>query len=198
MTDFSEERIAELIAALPPAPRRWVQAARRQPAQRDAFPYRLGVRDGEQRAMSQGVSTPEVDRITASLTAALRVLRGDQAEAETPVLTGFVADDRVRRAADEVHEALVLLREDEATPGPAGRGGRLVHPDRCIRQSAERVESGLALLLSFEEGANPGAAGAREEAEVQAHALAYHAQARQVIGHVEHALALLRGLQAGA
>jgi len=62
----------------------------------------------------------------------------------------------------------------------------------------ECVESGLALLLAFEGGANPGEARGREEAEVQAHALASHAQVGQVIGHVEHALTLLRSLQAGA
>jgi hypothetical protein len=37
MTELSEERIAELIAALPPAPAPWVQAAVELPAAREAI-----------------------------------------------------------------------------------------------------------------------------------------------------------------
>ena len=37
MTDFTEERLAELISALPPAPAAWVQAAIDLPAARAAM-----------------------------------------------------------------------------------------------------------------------------------------------------------------
>jgi hypothetical protein len=73
MIELSEERIADLIAALPPAPAGWVQAAVELPAARAAIDL-LVTQASEDRARRQAILANLEDAVRAAGVEATRPL----------------------------------------------------------------------------------------------------------------------------
>jgi bacterioferritin-associated ferredoxin len=187
LTDIGEEQLADLIAALPPAPEAWVRAAQELPAARAEMDDPNMRTKHQEEAMPHTPTTHDLDTITGSLDNLLGVLTGSGAEVQSHALSRrYVSDEQVKQAVEQVQSALALLREIETDPEVQSHAlSRRYVSDERVKQAVEQVQNALALLRELD-----------TDAEVESHALSRHMisddRVKQAVEEVENALALLR------
>ncbi|MEA2155095.1 MAG: hypothetical protein QOE11_1235 [Solirubrobacteraceae bacterium] len=170
MTDnLTEEHIARLIAALPPAPQSWVQAAQQLPSARAAIESASSRPTGQERTMKP--PTPhDLDEITERIDGALLALCGADTEVQAHRM---FTDERVKQSVDDMQGALALLRAPDT-----GGGER-------VNQSAGQLQRALGILRDI--SAKPETVGETAQA-------GYEQPLAQSIAELESALALLHAV----